>query len=164
MTFTKAERLILSNQYRILESLIPDEADHFARDRKIIEDGYTFHYDDLAQNIGMELPASESERVLEILGMHSHLWQCFQNLEDKGELKESDLRFAGFDGNYEVELLSYCTFFLDTLQRFDELRRSHGYNSHMPTRARYDEMLDRYKTLPMQRPLTLDQIKRVLNK
>lgn len=45
MKLTKVERLILSNQYSILEKLYPEEAEHYHLQKKIVENGYSLHYD-----------------------------------------------------------------------------------------------------------------------
>ena len=42
---TRVERYILSNQFRILEALYPDEASHFATTREALEHGYEILYD-----------------------------------------------------------------------------------------------------------------------
>ena len=72
-SLTKIERLILSNQYRILEKLHADdeyEKRSFARFAEIVESGYVSMYRHAMERINDELPEEISEEVLSILDMH----------------------------------------------------------------------------------------------
>jgi len=44
-TLTPVERLQLANQFAILEKLYHPNGEHFAKNRKILEDGYTLLYE-----------------------------------------------------------------------------------------------------------------------
>ena len=44
-THTPVERLQLANQFAILEKLYHPNGEHFAKNRKILEDGYTLLYE-----------------------------------------------------------------------------------------------------------------------
>ena len=48
---TLEQRLILINQYKILEKLYPEEAETYSQHREILEEGYTLHYNDLIKVI-----------------------------------------------------------------------------------------------------------------
>jgi uncharacterized protein len=163
MELTKVERLIISNQFKILEVLDPDAAIYYRRNRKTIEEGYTLHYDDFLQHIYDELPEDACTEVINILDMHSRLLFSWQNLADKNGITEDDVRFWGFDGNNETSLLGYCTYFINDLDRFNELKRD-NYDSHSPTIGRYRGMLGRLNEYPAQpHLLTAAQIRGVLD-
>lgn len=51
MDLTREQRWILANQYRILERLYPNEAECHAKAREVLENGYEFNYDWIAQHI-----------------------------------------------------------------------------------------------------------------
>jgi uncharacterized protein YfbU (UPF0304 family) len=48
-TMTRIERKILSNQFTILEHLLPDQG--YGRLREIVENGYEIEYSDVLQDI-----------------------------------------------------------------------------------------------------------------
>ena len=52
--FTRVERLLLANQYKILERLDPDEADYYTRHRIALERGYEGDYEEVAGVIAKE--------------------------------------------------------------------------------------------------------------
>lgn len=69
MEMKKIDRLILSNQYRILEALYPDERVAYAKSRAVIEGGYSLHYSDLAKCLNEELIPQQCEEVDDVLEM-----------------------------------------------------------------------------------------------
>lgn len=106
---------MLSNQYRILEKLYPEEAEHHARAREVLEDGYELNYDWIAEHIA-ERPMSEDEckEDLDILDMFSALERSYARFAEKpAGVDERDVRFHGFDGNHETEQLGYASFLIE---------------------------------------------------
>lgn len=81
MEMKKVDRLILSNQYRILEALYPDERDAYAKLRAVIEGGYSLHYSDLAECLNEELIPQQCEEG-DILEMFRSLQVGYQKLTD----------------------------------------------------------------------------------
>jgi len=146
MKLTKIERLILSNQYRILASLYPDEAKAFETNRKVVEEGYTYQYSWLADHLSSEVPEEDSRYVLDVLDMFSDLLFSFDQLTDKSGIDAYDVKFRGFDGNNETSLMSYARFFVQDLDRYNEFQ-NHDFNSHMPTTALYSRMLEVYRPI-----------------
>ena len=72
MNFTLKERLILANQYSILEKLSEDEDDakHYAQMRTIVQDGLTLEYGDLYSGFEKEeLTEQQCHEVIDILDM-----------------------------------------------------------------------------------------------
>ncbi len=160
MKLTKTERLILANQYRILEVLDPKEAEGYSNHRIALEDGYALNFSDAFQNIWDELPEEECTFVVDVLSMHRALHFSYQALEDKAGIDETSIKFDGFDGNNESHYMSYCRYFCIRLGRFAELAdHGHdGYNSHMPTLDIYRRMLEAWEAMGKPHPMTKDQI------
>ena len=78
MKFSRKERIILCNQYLILEKLYPEDAEDYAQTRKALEHGYALHYSDLAENIYEdELSEQECQEVLDILNMYSFVTSAY---------------------------------------------------------------------------------------
>lgn len=161
MELSKVERLIIANQYRILEKLDPDEAEGYARHRQALEDGYQLHYDEAFYNIWDNLPEKECRFVLDVLSMHSALHFSFKELEDKSGIDEAYIKFQGFDGNNESHYMAYCKYFCVKLERFSELvdQGHDGFNSHSPTLDLYRRMLDAWERMDKPHRLSKDQIK-----
>lgn len=140
---TLEQRLILINQYKILEKLYPEDAETYARYQEILEDGYTLHYNDLIEYMAKPMPEEEMEFVLDILDLYStmHL-AVYRSANEK--YKGKTIYFPGFDGNNEFEYLKYTRFFIFRLDRFQELKKDdsfESYNTHSPTLETYKAML-----------------------
>ena len=159
MELSVKDRLILSNQYLILEKLYPEEAAEFANDRKAIENGYTLHYRDITGRFGEELPEPNCQHVYNILEMYRALTFGYQELENKEGIEERNLKFPGFDGNNETDLFSYCTFLITDKGLYQELEGD--LNSHMPMLDIYDKMLNEWEKSPNKMKLTRDDIIRL---
>lgn len=167
MELDKKDRLILSNQLKILEKLYPEESDYYARHRKALEEGYALHYNWLFENIYDEMSAEECKEVLDILDMYRAITFSYQKLEDKGELKSHYyLKFSGFDGNNETKQMAYAQYFMIDLDRYKELRYdqpSPDLNSHMQMMPKYRNMLSKWKNCKDKHPLSKDDIELILN-
>jgi uncharacterized protein YfbU (UPF0304 family) len=167
LKLSKLERLILSNQYRILEKLDPEEAKYYEQSRKAIEKGYTLHYDDLTEMFHDELSEEACEEVINILSMYSALIFSFKSLKDKNGIDEDDIKFRGFDGNDSVEakMMGYAKYFMNDLDRFDGLRDNSkfpNYNSHCPMLNSYRRMLDVWGICSNKNELSKEDIIRII--
>ncbi len=166
MELSRKDRWVLSNQYRILEALYPDEADGFRQTREALESGYALHYD--PQHIYEdELSVDQCREVLDILDMHRALHFSFRNLQDTQGIDKRNVEFDGFDGNNETSYLGYARYYwgLDGgEQRFKELHGSgDDFNSHSPVLDIYRRMLAVWKgKLKRSHELTKDQIQQIL--
>ena len=163
MELSKQERLILSNQYRILEQLYPKDAKTLKEHRKIVEDGYALSYEEISTHIVDELNKEECTEVLDILSMHRALHQSAQALTDEPKIAIS---FHGFDGNSETQQMAYTKFYIDELHKFAELTeiaQSTDYNSHYPTLRRYRLMLYEWKGCKNINNLSREDINRILD-
>lgn len=151
MKLTRTERWILSNQYRILEKLYPEDADAFRDAQDALNSGYELEYGHLAERIYAEkhtLNEDECREVLDILAMFRDLKYGYKEVGgEKGTgVEEWLVQFSGFDGNNESSHLGYCRYICDPKHgRFQELDRGDDYNSHMPSLDRYRRMLDEWR-------------------
>lgn len=150
MELSKKDRLILVNQYRILQKLSKEGYEVADYESKItaLLNGYTLHYEDLFDEFSEnELSVEESRYVLDVLELYraiifSYTRLCGENLVTK--LTDKDVAFPGFDGNEESEYLSYARYFIEDLGRYDEIKQyaaDWDFNSHMNTTHRYKSML-----------------------
>lgn len=161
------ERLILSYLLKILEKLEPNEADYYARNRKAIEHGYSLHYNWITENLHEEMSENDCKFVLDVLDMFRNLNYSYikGNLSDE-KLKEK-IRFKGFDGNREINFLSYAHYFMHDLDRYNELHDNSehpNYNTHYPVVEKYKRMLEVWKKVKISDMgiLTLQQINEIL--
>ena len=67
--------------------------------------------------------------------------------------------FQGFDGNEETALFSYCTYIIEDLGRYKELKGD--LNSHTPMLDYYRQMLKEWEKSPNKMKLTRDDIIRL---
>jgi uncharacterized protein YfbU (UPF0304 family) len=164
MTFlTKQERLILSNQFRILAKLDADETDGYNNMVRILERGYTREYSSITSRFSEELSLEACEEVVDILDMHRALSYAYIALPDKSGINADDVEFDGFDGNNEGEYLDYASFLINRLGYWQESRNAgDGLNSHHSTLDRYRTMLRRWKASADHHNLTREDILRII--
>ena len=167
---TLQERLFLSNQYRILEALYPDQADAYAVRREALEQGYELLYDWEVTNIsdGEDiLTREEALEVWETFDMFGALKRSADQLGKSEWLSEHhNSSFRGYDGNNETKFMEFCSYTIERLNRFQyiDLPEGNSFNSHSPMRHVYKAMLERWKecTGEDRFNLTEAQIRRVL--
>jgi uncharacterized protein YfbU (UPF0304 family) len=160
MILSETERCILSNQYRILAALYPNDADHFALAQEVLDSGYEYLYDEFSQHIYRETFSSErSDEVISILEMFTVVEGSYNNLDDKDGVDPFYAKFSGFDGNNETEERSFARFFCNKMDRFNGIEVD--VNSHAQHLPMYRRMLARFKELrPLfpERFLTKEQL------
>ena len=165
MNLTKKERLSFIYQLRILEALYPDDADHYAKNRTALEEGYTYHYDWMGEHLWDELSEDQCREVIDILDMYSEIAWGLQNIKDDDEIKNHHLsRFMGFDGNNETHLMAYTRYFVVDLDRFSILKRNEYpyFNSHCPMLDTYRAMLERWRAMGSPHSMRREQIANLL--
>lgn len=139
---TRTERWMLSNQYKILAALYPDDADYFEKAREAIDCGYELHYDWITDYIYDDrdiMTPEESHEVIDILAAFSAIKWSYEALADKSGIDENHIKFRGFSGNDETKQMAYARYFCSTDGgRFTDLDRGDDFNSHFP-------MLDVYR-------------------
>ena len=159
MKLTKAERLILFNQFRLLESLYPEEARDCQNACEILQSGYALEYDSLV-SFGEETPEETAREVIEILNMYRALSNASIQLPE-GSFDPKDAIFNGFDGNEEGEHYSYASFMIEKQGRWAEFKTAE-LNSHWPMLDEYRAMLARWELCREKLHLTAEDVSRIL--
>jgi uncharacterized protein YfbU (UPF0304 family) len=144
MRLTPTERLILINQYEILNRL--SDGSPYDDYINILRTGFEFEIDDRLFNsideVGM--PKAACIEVIDILAMFDHLIISFEKLQEKEGLTPIDVRFRGFNtsDNSEVRYWTYARHLVEDQRRFkakaEDLK---GYTSML---SRYREALPIY--------------------
>lgn len=163
---SRAERLILINQSRILEHLEPGSKENLRLQREALEEGYELEYFTSA-GIADPLPESECVLVSRILQM---CWILQNRLAELDDLPESPrlhvVENLGFDGNYETTHMQYARFLVEKCGKFEGITTASAFNSHAPRLPIYKNLLDKYQTeLGNNRsgdPFTAEAITRIL--
>jgi uncharacterized protein YfbU (UPF0304 family) len=176
---SKVDRLILKNQFAILEFLtraFPDVAQRgrvvyhgantYAWYQRILESGSpTLTKDVLDRVYDVGMTAREEQEVLDILEMWGDLQRSYDALEDKEGISEDQVAFPGFDGNSSKGELFFARLFcfrgeddedLKPLHeqrpdRFDYVRPSPTVNSHFPMLDVYRRMMVVYEPMKQER-------------
>jgi len=154
LELSTTERIMLSNQYKILEKLYDNEAIDLQRKRKIVECGFELEYHQLNNRISDSqiLTENECREIIEILQMFSALENSYNNLSagEKNEIDLERIQYKGFDGNHECKQGDYADFCILMKNRghenTDEIPGLH-YNSHIPMISVYRRMLTKWKEL-----------------
>ena len=166
------ERLILMNQYAILEFLsrahpetaqrghaIYHDPDTYAWYQSVLAHGYETLLSEITQHVyPVDLTQQDQKDVLDTLDMYRHLQNSFEALKDKGELTSKDVDFLGWDGHRSE--LSFARVFCfregadsspDIVDRkpdrYDMIRPSPAYDSHFNTMGVYQRMLAIYRPI-----------------
>ncbi|MET3134478.1 uncharacterized protein YfbU (UPF0304 family) [Oxalobacteraceae bacterium GrIS 1.11] len=160
LDLTDKERLMLANQYEILAKLGNDE--HSALIAETLRDGHKWLYHQLLQDILPNLPDEKADFVLEILGIYRDMKKSYDLLFDKGGIEEQDVRFPGFDGNNETDLL-FFTKRLIKHHKFVETLGEHGIDSHGRKVEIYDRMIRCWHSLGAPTyPYSKENIQKIL--
>lgn len=162
------DRIILANQYRILESVCeePDEAKSYRDNRIVVENGYELHYDSLKSTI-LESRMSRSQclEVMDILDMYAALKASHGRLDQGEDVDENEIRFRGFDGNHEAEFAEYAEFLIHDLNRWPELvedREIRTLRGEVRALPMYRRMLSVWYKLSRKLKLTSDEMKQII--
>lgn len=167
VTLTKAQRLILANQYTIMMLLDKKNAKEHEKMREAVTDGYAEAIDDQFNWIFDGLPATECGLVTRSLSLYDALQRSYKELGDKDAaaagIKKIQVTYPGFDGNNETEYMGFARYVRDEEQRFDYLDVEDNCNSHRPMIERYRAMLEVWEDeLDRSYKLSADQMKRLL--
>lgn len=145
LELTDSERLILANQYRILAHLEEESSYQDLSDQLL--DGHSWLYGDaLDRQLSAPLSEEDQKYVVDVLAIYDALHFSYRDLEDKSGIDPHKVEFPGFDGNNECHLMHFAHA-LRKDNRFVELIPEHGKNSHCPTSARYERLLENYKKM-----------------
>lgn len=166
LKLTEAERWILINQYRLLAAADPSDAKHCEDAITVLENGYEQYYGEFAGITPDHeiMSARIQDEVVEVLSMHSAMLMSFRNLQEKADITQRSIEFAGFDGNEEIELYAFVGWFLNWGHgRFTELGKQNDYNSHTPMMETYRRMLEVWSRLGRRQQLSLEEIKQIID-
>ena len=164
VSLTRIERLMLSNQLRILEALYPDDADVFAVQREAIENGYEMLYSWGLTHIleGDEtMSYDESREVWDTLQMYGDIRNAALDLNiSDWILEQPNGRFQGYDGNEETKFMVFSSYTMERLKRFMyvDMPEAGYFNSHSPMRDTYNEMLTRWRNIPARERHMLSEV------
>lgn len=161
MELSRKERLILYNQYRILENVDAENKDAYRAAQEVLAQGFAYHYSGLAEDIEEDtLSAEECREVLDILSM-------FRALKFSGhapaDVHPEDMEFSGFDVNEETKQYVYANFYMGVWNKFPELHDAQGGcpNSHRNTLPEYRKMLAEWQASENKHKLTEDDVRRI---
>lgn len=153
MEISKNERLILSYLLEILAKLEPEKG--YEKDLEVINRGYELHYDTLFGRLSEPITPEKSKFVLDVLSMYRGIYYSNKNLDSKEQIDTKEVYFNGFDSIFEYEYMDYCRYFIQELNRFDDIREiiNDNFNSHQPKVPAYELMLKKYVELKEIREL-----------
>ena len=95
------QRLILSNQYKMMTMLDPANAERYRRLQTIIERGYGLQMRELDREFG-ELKEETCRTIIDIMEMYHALHVSWSNLQDQQSIDERRVTFLGFDAATEA--------------------------------------------------------------
>jgi uncharacterized protein YfbU (UPF0304 family) len=140
------DRLILENQYEILSKLDKANGDSYAELAENLRSGHEWLYRQvLEMSLSENLAEKESNYVLRILGIYGDLYSSYEKLEYKSGIEAREVVFPGFDGNNEIEFLSFTGAFAKARKFTNTLGKDGNTSSHMPTTGRYRRMIERWE-------------------
>ncbi|EBL7240153.1 YfbU family protein [Salmonella enterica] len=138
MEMTNAQRLILSNQYKMMTMLDPTNAERYRRLQTIIERGYGLQMRELDREFG-ELTEETCRTIIDIMEMYHALHVSWTNLKDTQAIDERRVTFLGFDA------------------------ATHGFNAQTPMWEKYQRMLNVWHACPRQYHLSANEINQIIN-
>jgi uncharacterized protein len=157
--FTDGEKLTLVMLCQLFKRLKPEGEIDPAFVEEAIDGGHywglEWKYPDIFH--ADEKPKAVVDEVVDVLDMWRFLESDFAKLSKKEKDRVAaapfgkKIRFAGFDGNNEIEHVSVARFLIDHLDRFTEFK-GRDLNAHMPTIDAYRRMLSVFE--PIRRTLT----------
>ncbi|MCX8956619.1 YfbU family protein [Erwinia psidii] len=163
MEMTHAQRLILSNQYKMMSMLDPDNAERYRRQQTIIERGYGLQMRELDREFG-QLSEEVCRTIIDIMEMHHALQVSWSNLKERSAVDQRRLAFLGFDAATEARYLGYVRFMVNVEGRYTHFDSgTHGFNAQTPMWQKYQRMLIAWHTSPRQYHLSANEIAQIIN-
>jgi uncharacterized protein len=159
MKLTRAERWILANQMEILMRLDPARAMEYRQAQDVITRGYTLAYSWYSDVLDDEVPLETCHEVIDILDMFQAIARATAEHGVPEGLDEWELRFHGFDGDSEAEVLALARFLIDQKGEWQEhADAGDDLNSQTPTLEQYRAMLRRWEGIGKRLRLNQDQL------
>ena len=168
MDLSKQDRLMLINQFRILEILDKDrdKAEDHSRHATILKEGFAGEYYDVFSGIAEELSREECQEVADTLLMYWELQRAHESARET--ISADEVRFPGYSGDSkdpEFRRSFYRKFFSLDSNNFSVLARSPDFKSSTSNVDVYRRMLTAWRdTDPINRlHLTPEQARAILN-
>ncbi len=92
MEMTNAQRLILSNQYKMMTMPDPDNAERYRRQQTIIERGFGLQMRELDRDFG-HLSEDTCRTVIDIMEMYHALQVSYSNMANKEDIDGRRVQF-----------------------------------------------------------------------
>ncbi|WP_032114683.1 YfbU family protein [Candidatus Arsenophonus nilaparvatae] len=163
MEMTNAQRLILSNQYKMLIKLDPDNAKNYQRCQTIIENGFGLQMKELEKNF-TELSEENCQTIIDIMEMYHALQVSWENLSSKTDITDRRVIFLGFDAVTEAHYLNYVRFLINNEGRYRHfVSGSDDFNAQTPMWDKYLRMLNVWTSCPRQYHLCAVEINQIIN-
>jgi uncharacterized protein YfbU (UPF0304 family) len=162
---TLKDRLVLSNQYRILELLDAESSADYAGCRAVVTGGQETHYVTLLEDFANALNLRVAREVMDILAKFSRLRLSYDHLGGQTSLPDKGMDFAGFHPDFEAEMLSYAQFYLAKLGRHRWLKKAdgRGLESAVPMLDVYRRMLSTWQGIGDSKVLSEAEIGEIVN-
>lgn len=157
---TRAERMMLYNQYEILKILDPDSAKNYEENQEIVSHGFEIFYGELNLAIYENTFSAEDAReVLDILSMFRAIKFSCDRLNYTP--KSPWAKFEGFDANEGDGRYSFARFLRRTQGKFVEFADAPDNSHSSGSLGMYRRMLERWNALGEKYDMTEDQIEEV---
>ena len=139
---TKVERALLLNQYRILEIIHPQEANHYIKCQEILEYGYQLFYDQVV-DVWDGLSSEDILYIFDVLDVFRLVKLSFEGLPDKSGIDVEALKFKRFD-KYNEAQLGVFLHYLTKIGRYPE--QANYINSDRPMEDRHRLMVKDFES------------------
>lgn len=157
------DRLLLANQYRILELLDPEQAAKHAGNREIISGALETHYVTLLEDFSNAINLEVACEVMDILSMFTRLHLSHNHLGSESTVEEKGIEFGGFHPQFESDRLSYAQFFMKKLGRHRWLGDGlgEGLESSVPMLDVYRRMMSVWREIGVSKVLDDAEINQI---
>lgn len=163
MEMTHAQRLILSNQYKLMTLMDPENAERYQRLQTIVERGYGLQMRELDSEFGA-LKEETCRTIIDIMEMFHALQVSWTNLKDNQSIGELRVIFLGFDAARESEFLNYVRFLVTTENRYPHFTPgADNFNAQTPMWDKYIRMQTAWHACPRQYHLSANEITQIIN-
>ncbi|MBZ3661026.1 YfbU family protein [Salmonella enterica subsp. enterica serovar Kentucky] len=162
MEMTNAQRLILSNQYKMMTMLDPTNAERYRRLQTIIERGYGLQMRELDREFG-ELTEETCRTIIDIMEMY-HALHVLDQPQRYASHRRTSRHLPGFDAATEARYLGYVRFMVNIEGRYTHFDAgTHGFNAQTPMWEKYQRMLNVWHACPRQYHLSANEINQIIN-
>lgn len=171
MAISKAHRILLINQYKILGLLDEENKDYYDNLVEIYEWGYTKLYLEAQDLIYEELSDDAQIFVWDVLGMYDLInVHMEENPSECEKIKSHDhSAFGGFNGNNETDMMGFAQYLVEREGYYDSIKNARkqkglpSFNTHCPMSQKYRAMLDQFEKIKGKGDWTEKEVLQVLD-